>query len=78
MVQEQRAKQKSRAEGAQEHAPAEDVRNEELAEATDKVVADIDEVLEDQLDEEILAELDDVLERNAEEFVAAYVQQGGE
>jgi ubiquitin-like protein Pup len=57
---------------------AKDVRNEELASQTDATVADIDDVLEDQLDAELLADIDDVLEENAEEFVASYIQQGGE
>ena len=78
MVQEQKARQKARAEETHTEVTNTDVSNPELAEATDKVVADIDEVLEDQLDEELLADIDDVLERNAEEFVSQYVQQGGE
>lgn len=55
-----------------------DVTNSDLAEATDQVVADIDDVLADQFDEDLLADIDDVLEVNAEEFVNQYVQQGGE
>lgn len=77
MVQEQVQKQRRRQESnAEETNP--DVTNHELAEKTEQVVADIDDVLEDQLDEELLADIDDVLEENAEEFVDNYVQAGGE
>lgn len=55
-----------------------DVTNAELAEKTDKVVSDIDDVLEDQVDAELLADMDEVLEENAQQFVDNYVQQGGE
>lgn len=74
-VQKQKAQVKQ--ETQVDQAPA-DTTNAELTEATEKVVADIDEVLGDQLDEELLADMDDVLEENAEQFVSNYVQQGGE
>lgn len=54
------------------------VTTNEVSEKAGQTVADIDEVLDAQLDEEILAELDDILEENAAEFVMGYVQQGGE
>ena len=62
-MQEQKAKQTGRRE-EETHAEVSntDVSNQELAEKTDQVVADID----------------DVLEQNAEEFVNNFVQQGGE
>lgn len=50
----------------------------EVAEKADETLADIDDVLEDQLDAELLADIDDALEENAEEFVNNYVQAGGE
>ncbi len=43
-------------------ATATDVKNEELAESTD----------------DLLDEIDNVLEENAEQFVADYIQKGGE
>ena len=49
-----------------------------LAAKTDQVVADIDDVLEDQLDDELLADIDDVLEEDAQAFVDNFVQVGGE
>lgn len=55
-----------------------DVSNEELAEKTTDVLANIDDVLEDQLDEELLADIDDLLEENAADFVASFVQAGGQ
>lgn len=77
MVREQKTKQKSaRPEEVEE--TSKDVRNEELAEATDAALESIDDVLDAQIDEELLADMDDVLEANAEEFVQGYVQQGGE
>lgn len=76
MVQEQKQKTSSRREEPAEETEA--VTGSAVAEAASDTVDKIDEVLEDQLDEELLADIDDVLERNAEEFVAQYVQQGGE
>lgn len=78
-MQEQKAKQTGRRE-EETHAEVSntDVSNQELAEKTDQVVADIDDVLADQEDDELLADIDDVLEQNAEEFVNNFVQQGGE
>lgn len=52
--------------------------NAELDESTEEALANIDDVLEDQENDELLADIDDVLEENAEEFVASFVQQGGE
>lgn len=75
-MQEQKSKVKSRREEQVEETEA--VTGSAVAEAAGDTVDKIDEVLEDQLDEELLADIDDVLERNAEEFVAQYVQQGGE
>lgn len=80
MAQEQVQRQKSKARTEETHAEVSntDVSNAELAEKTDQVVADIDDVLEDQADEELLADIDDVLEEDAEAFVNAFVQQGGQ
>ena len=80
MAQERVQKQRSKGRDEETHAEVSntDVTNAELAEATDETLANIDEVLDDQLDEEILADLDDILEENAEEFVNNYVQKGGE
>lgn len=52
--------------------------NPGLADKTDEVVASIDDVLEDQVDEELLSFMDDVLHEDAEQFVADYVQEGGQ
>lgn len=76
MVQEQKNKTASRREERVEETEA--VTGSAVADAAGETVDKIDEVLEDQLDEELLADIDDVLERNAEEFVAQYVQEGGE
>jgi len=74
----QRQRSKARAEDTHVEESNTDVSNAGLAEKTEQVVKDIDDVLEDLLDEEILADIDGVLEENAEEFVSNYVQQGGE
>ncbi len=76
MVQEQKSKAAGRREADVEETEA--VTGSAVADAAGETVDKIDEVLEDQLDEELLADIDDVLEHNAEEFVAGYVQQGGE
>lgn len=76
--QERVQKQKARAEESSTEEAAVDATNAELGEKTDETLANIDDVLEDQLDEEILADMDAVLEEDAEQFVASYVQQGGE
>lgn len=76
MVQEQKSKAAGRREEHVEETEA--VTGSAVADAAGETVDKIDEVLEDQLDEELLADIDDVLESNAEEFVAGYVQQGGE
>jgi ubiquitin-like protein Pup len=80
MAQERIQKQRSKGHSEETHADVSnsDATNAELAEKTSQVVADIDDVLEDQLDDEILADIDDILEANAEEFVNNFVQQGGE
>lgn len=54
------------------------VTKNEVSEAAGEKVAEIDELLDEQTDDELLADLDDILEENAEEFVNNYVQQGGE
>lgn len=78
MKQERVQKQTGRHEETHTDESNSDVTNPELAEKTDQVVADIDDVLADQEDEELLSAIDDVLEENAEQFVNNYVQQGGE
>lgn len=62
MAQEQVEKQSSKPQEEVEEVQAKDLSNEELD-------ADVDD---------ILADIDDVLEVNAEEFVASYVQKGGQ
>lgn len=52
--------------------PEEEVQSTKPAKAAAKA-AD----LKSEMDE-VLADIDDVLEKNAEEFVAGYVQRGGE
>ena len=57
------------------------VQQQQEAEATTE--ADIEakartETQQDLLDSDLLDEIDSVLETNAQEFVAAYIQQGGE
>ena len=64
MAQEHKTKQKSsdaHAEESKEESVS-DVKNAELAEETD----------------DLLAEIDDVLEENAEQFVKDYIQKGGQ
>lgn len=80
MAQERVQKQRSKGRDEETHAEVSntDVTNAELAEATDETLANIDDVLDDQLDAELLDAIDDVLEENAEEFITNYVQQGGE
>lgn len=75
-VQKQRAKIRTEESNTEETSV--DATSAELAEQTDQVISDIDDVLEDQLDEELLADIDDVLEENAQAFVDGFVQQGGE
>jgi hypothetical protein len=57
-----------------------DVSNAELAESTDKVVSNIDDILEDHLDDALLADLDEVLgtDEEAATMVAEFIQVGGE
>lgn len=79
MAKQERVQQhRGRADEADAEVTNPDVTNAELAEKTDDVLADIDDVLADQLDDELLADIDDALEENAEEFVNNYVQAGGE
>lgn len=78
MAQQQVGRQKARIEKEPatqtEAAPV----DQELAEKVDATLDSIDDVLDDQLDAELLAEIDDVLEENAEQFVASYIQEGGQ
>lgn len=76
----QKQRNKTRTEETSAVESGTNVANTELAEQTDQVVADIDDVLEDQLDAELLDALDDVLgtEEEAARMVAEFVQQGGE
>lgn len=79
MTQERVQKRKSgRPEETHTEVSNTEVSNEELAKKTEDTLDNIDDVLADQDDEELLADLDDILEENAEEFVAGYVQQGGQ
>lgn len=80
MAQEQvqRQKQRARTEETYVEDSNPDVTNAELAEKADRVVADIDDVLDTQLDEELLADIDDLLEEDAQTFVNNFVQAGGE
>lgn len=78
MTQQQVSKQKNRRSETVVDETTTDATNPELAEKTDQVVDDIDDVLDDQLDLELLDAIDGVLEENAEEFVNNYVQKGGE
>jgi ubiquitin-like protein Pup len=47
-------------------------------EAKDKTVAEVDKEKDKTALDKIVDELDDLLEENAEEFVKGYKQQGGE
>lgn len=78
MAQEQIQKRKTGTEVTHTEVTHTDVSNQEVAEATEEVLDNIDEVLSDQFDEELLAAIDDVLEKDATSFVAQYVQHGGE
>ena len=76
--QEQVQKKKSQVSDSYTEEARTDATNAELAEKTDQALANIDDVLEDQLDEELLADIDSILEEDAETFVAQYINQGGE
>lgn len=78
--QEQVQKQKgqTRTEEAQSEEAPVDATNAELTQSTDETLANIDEALEGQAEDELLADIDDILEENAQEFVASYVQAGGQ
>lgn len=78
MVQEQKTRSKARTEETHTEVTHADVSNAELAESTEQVVTDIDDVLEDLSDDDLLADIDGVLEADAQEFVDGFVQQGGE
>ena len=75
MAREQVEKQSSKQTEEVEEVQAKDLHNEELEASVEETLAKIDEELD--LDG-ILDEIDDVLEINAEEFVASYIQKGGE
>jgi ubiquitin-like protein Pup len=75
MAQEHKEKQTSKQTEEVEEVQAKDVKNEELDASVEDTLAKIDEEL--NMDD-ILDDIDDVLEENAEEFVASYVQKGGE
>lgn len=62
MAQEQKKKPEPQKTEEVEAVEAKDMSNEELS-------AEVDD---------LLADIDDVLEENAEEFIASYVQKGGE
>lgn len=62
MAQEKKSKPPKQETEEVSETEAKDVQNEELSDETDDLLADID----------------DVLEENAQEFVKGYVQQGGE
>lgn len=74
-VQKQKQSTKTEEVEAQE---VKNVVNDELTESTEDTLANIDDVLDAQVDEELLADIDDLLEENAQEFVAGYIQQGGQ
>lgn len=74
MTREQKARSKARTGDEAREAPATDARNAELAESTDDVL----DAIETALDEDLLADIDDVLEDNAQEFVDGFLQEGGE
>lgn len=76
--QEQVQKAKARAQESIAEETVPDAGNAELAESTADTLESIDDVLEDQFDAELLAAMDDVLEEDAEQFVANYINQGGE
>lgn len=62
MAQTQKAKTTTKKAEPEKSTEAADVKDDELAQAT----------------EDLLDEIDSVLEENAEEFVRSYVQQGGQ
>ena len=75
-MQEQVQKQKSTRPEDVEEAPAKS--GSRVADEAADTLENIEDVLDAQLDEELLADMDDVLEENAQEFVANYIQGGGE
>ncbi|MFO0773045.1 MAG: ubiquitin-like protein Pup [Nitrospiraceae bacterium] len=69
-MEKQERKHESRSETRQDpHGKAEVAANPKVVEAGKKLKEDIDKLVD---------EIDDVLEKNAEEFVKNYVQKGGE
>ncbi len=78
MAQEQIQKDKQSAKQTEEveETQAKDLTNEELDASVEDTLAKIDEELDDL--DGLLDEIDDVLEVNAEDFVASYIQKGGE
>ena len=62
MAQQHKTKQTTTKAEPEQEVEAVDVKDEELSQLTD----------------DLLAEIDGVLEENAEEFVRGYVQQGGQ
>lgn len=62
MTQERKTKQATKSETVESDTTVPNVQNEHLAEVT----------------EDLLADIDDILEENAEEFVKSYVQRGGQ
>lgn len=75
MAQQQVTKQKQQVKPQEQidEAPA----AVETTDVTD-TLGSIDDVLDEQLDAELLAAMDDVLEEDAEQFVAGFIQEGGE
>lgn len=80
MKQERVQKQKgqTQAEVSDTEETNSDVTNEELQQAVDATLENIDDVLDAQLDEELLDDIDSILEKDAETFVAQYINQGGQ
>lgn len=68
MTQEQSQERPQKSADVTEEEPR-DLKNEELTEATEKLLDDIDAVLD---------EIETILEPNAEEFIRAYKQRPGQ
>jgi len=71
--QEKVSKQSSKTTEEVEEVQAKDLSNEELDASVEETLAKIDDELDD-----LMSDIDDVLEENAEEFVAGYIQKGGQ
>lgn len=80
MKQERIQKQKGRRGEGHADDTNSDVTNPELAAATEDVLEDIEEALEEQFDAELLADLDELMgsDEEAVQMVTEYVQMGGE